>query len=465
MVIYLIFLLIFYQIYAIICRRYKCKGVIFLKSTHIIPSDQTINRSANSLFLYCFLAYAISYLGRQNFSACLPAMMSDEVLDQTWGGYISTAYMLFYGAGQLINGISGTRIKPHYMIGTGLLGAGCMNLLMGCISTPWLMVVIWSCNGLFHSMLWAPIIRIFTDRLPASKQYSAGVNIAPAIPVGTVLAYLMTGMMLKFTTWRWVFWVLGGVLVFMFLVWSIGHIFLRDYVRYMDEKCQAERAKPTSFDDEKQEQTTSKRQSLWGVLTSAGVLFVLPCIMCNGALKDAITAWVPTFFCEQFGMSESDSSLITVIVPVVSVSGAYVSTWLNKKFIRNEILTSSVMFGITGVCILGVVLCGHLTPILCAAFLAIGISSMWGASTMFLTMLPYHFAKLNLSSAITGFLNCFAYFSSAACTSVYGIVAAHSSWQTLTLVWLGLGIGGVLLCFFVGKMWGKRVLILDEGRV
>lgn len=430
-----------------------------MQKTIQTPTERSIDRSATTLFFYCFLAYAFSYLGRQNFSACMPAMIAEGIIDKAWGGYITTAYMLVYGAGQLINGMGGTRIKPQYMIGTGLAGAGAMNILMGFVTSPWLMMLVWGCNGLFQSMLWAPVIRIFTDRLPKHKQYAAGVNIAPSVSVGTVLAYLVPGILLRFTDWRVVFWVAGIVLWIVFLVWTVGHVCLSNYIRYMDEQCQLERNART----EEKATVDKHRASFWTVMITTGLLLVLPCLVCFGALKDAVVSWIPTFFTEQFAMSEYQASLITVAVPVVSVGGAYVSTWLNKRWIRNELWTSGAMFLIALPCMLGVVLCNGRSAVLCVAFLAVAIAAMWGANTMFLTMLPYHFARLGLSSAVTGFFNCFAFFAVAACTSLYGVVASEMGWQTLTLIWLGLSVCGGGFCLVAGKVWAKRSKMLDEG--
>ena len=149
-----------------------------------------VGQCATKLFLFCFLAYTCSYIGRKNFSACLPAMMEEGMLTKTVGGYITTAYMLCYGAGQMINGIIGSRIKPRFMIGTGLCGAGLCNLAMGLVPSPVYMPLIWALNGIFHSMLWAPIIRTFTDLLPAGRKEVAGTNISVSCSVGAILAFL-----------------------------------------------------------------------------------------------------------------------------------------------------------------------------------------------------------------------------------------------------------------------------------
>ena len=96
---------------------------------------------------------------------------------------------------------------------------------------------------------------------------------------------------------------------------------------------------------------------------------------------------------------------------------------------------------------------GLLTTIL----IAVAISSMWGANTMFLSMVPYRFANVGMASAVTGFLNCFAYFSSALCSSVYGIVAENSGWNTVVGLWIAMGGGGFLLCALGGKLWKTKL--------
>ena len=170
-------------------------------------SARRIGICATQLFLYCFLAYTCSYLGRKNFSACIPAMIEQEFITKTFAGTVNSAYMLVYGAGQMLNGIIGTKIKPRYMIGTGLCGAGLCNVAMGFAPSAGIMPLIWALNGLFHSMLWAPIIRTFTDLLPAGRKEKAGTNIAASCSIGAFLAFLIPGLILKFGSWRSVFYI------------------------------------------------------------------------------------------------------------------------------------------------------------------------------------------------------------------------------------------------------------------
>ena len=436
------------------------------------PDNQTgwsarrIGICATQLFLYCFLAYTCSYLGRKNFSACIPAMIEQEFITKTFAGTVNSAYMLVYGAGQMLNGIIGTKIKPRYMIGTGLCGAGLCNVAMGFAPSAGIMPLIWALNGLFHSMLWAPIIRTFTDLLPAGRKEKAGTNIAASCSIGAVLAFLIPGLILKFGSWRSVFYISGGVLLTCFLIWVIGNRFLSGYIRMMEETTARERAILLEKAEAAAAAENRKvKRSLPAILVASGLWAVLFGLVCNGALRDAVESWAPTFLKEQFGLDSSMANIITVIIPIISISGTYIANWMFLKLLKNELTTACIMFGIAALCVGGLFLCRDMNAILCAVFMAVAISAMWGANHMFLTVVPYHFAPLGVTAAVTGLLNSVIYFATALCAALYGILSDTLGWSVMILVWMGIGTAGTLCCLIFAGFWGKKRVALDEGRI
>ena len=429
--------------------------------------NRRVSQCATRLFLYCFLAYTCSYVGRKNFSACIPAMTADGFLSLSFGGTINSAYMLVYGAGQMLNGILGTRIKPRYMIATGLCGAGLCNLAMGLTPAASVMPLIWAANGLFHSMLWAPIIRTFTDLLPGSRREAAGTNIVAACSIGAVLAFQIPGFVLKHADWRVVFYVSGGILLAAFLVWVIGNRSLSSYIQMMEQACAAERqalrepvASHTS-DNPKAENTPS----LLRVFLASGLWVVLFGLIANGALRDAVESWAPSFLADQFQLDSSMAAIVSVIIPIVSITGTYFSNWLFEKKLKNELTTACVMFAIAAVCVGGLILCRPLGAVPCALLMAVSVSAMWGANHMFLTVIPYRFASLGFSAAVTGTLNSVIYFATALCSMLYGILADRVGWGILILIWLGIGIFGVIVCLAGSKLWERKRKELNAGRI
>ncbi len=421
--------------------------------------------SADSLFWLCFLSYTCSYLGRKNLSACLPAMIAEGLFDKTFAGYITTAYMLCYGVGQVVSGILAARIKPKYLIGTGLFGAGICNLAMSFVGNPSVYPLIWAFNGVFHSMLWAPIIRVFTDLLPGGKRERAGVNISAACSVGAVLAYLIPALVLQLTHWRVVFVVAGCVLLTACAVWAVGHGFLRAYIAYMEKLCLEERAAFRAAGAAASPTTALRKRSLIGVFAVSGLWLMLFSLICNGALRDAVESWAPTFLSEQFGLADSMAAFCSVLIPIFSLVGPYASEALHKRIIHNEIYTGGVLFALATACIVGIYLTRETSAILSALFMAVSVAAMFGTNHMFLTVVPYHFSPMGLSATISGILNSIIYLATALFSAAYGMIAEGLGWSTLILVWLLVGVGGILFSGLAGWLWGRKYPLLDEGRL
>lgn len=433
-------------------------------------TQQQIKRFAIQLFWYCFLAYVCSYIGRKNFSACLPEMIEEGFLTKTVGGYITTAYMLVYGTGQLVNGALGSRYKPVYMIGVGLFGAAGCNFLMGIMPSAMPMPIIWAANGLFHSMLWAPIIRVFTDQIPDEQRLSAGANIGASCSVGAILAFVIPAVMLKFYSWRCVFFVSSLILFLSFVIWVLGNHHLRKYLRLMDVVCTNERtrlfAQTSTAGDGVAESTKPRKYSLLSIMLATGIWVVFFALLCNGALRDGVESWAPTFFKEQFGISSSKAALMSVVIPIISISGTYTSNWLNNRYIKNELYTACLMFVIASVAVLACYFMRHTNVLICAVFVALSTAAMWGANHMFLTQLPYHFATYGLSAALTGLLNGFIYFSSALSSGLYGIIADRiGNWDVIIRIWFISGVAGIFFSYIAGKSWKKKRALTDEGKL
>jgi OPA family glycerol-3-phosphate transporter-like MFS transporter len=315
-------------------------------------------------------------------------------------------------------------------------------------------------------MLWAPIIRTFTDLLPAGRKEKAGTNIAASCSIGAVLAFLIPGLILKFGSWRSVFYISGGVLLTCFLIWVIGNRFLSGYIRMMEETTARERAILLEKAEAAAAAENRKvKRSLPAILVASGLWAVLFGLVCNGALRDAVESWAPTFLKEQFGLDSSMANIITVIIPIISISGTYIANWMFLKLLKNELTTACIMFGIAALCVGGLFLCRDMNAILCAVFMAVAISAMWGANHMFLTVVPYHFAPLGVTAAVTGLLNSIIYFATALCAALYGVLADSFGWSIMILIWMGIGLAGTFFCLLFARFWGKKRVALDEGRI
>lgn len=415
-------------------------------------SKNEIEKSVSRLFWLCWLAYSMSYIGRLNFSACMAAMMADGGLTKAYLGSVGTGFLACYGAGQLVNGVLGDKISPKFMVGIGLFGAGFANIWMGLNTVPALMFFIWCANGYFHSMLWSPIVRVLSEWLPRAHHSKAGTNISTTIPVGTILSYLLSSVVLTIAGWRVVFIVDGILLVAASLVWVGGIATLKDYIAKregirMPQETSAAGSAPLP--------NSAKTRHMPSLIIGTGLVFAVMAIMFNGILKDGVTLWVPTYITEFFSVTPQFSAAISIVMPVVSLGGAYAAVWANKKYYNNELTTAGVLFGVSAIAFICLFLVGRYNIVLAVSLIAVSLSSMLGVNSMLLTFIPFHFSKLGKAASVTGFLNACSYFASAVSSVTIGVIAEKSGWNITILSWLLVALLGMAICFIGKKYWGR----------
>ncbi len=402
---------------------------------------------AKRIFLLCLLAYSVSYIGRKGFSTSITEICSAIGMSKTFGGTISTGYLICYGSGQFISGILGDRISPKYMISIGLLGAGIANISMGLCSSTYLLLVFWCINGLFNSMLWAPIVKALSDWIPKENHEKAGTNISLTIPTGTIISYGISWFCLKYFNWRITFFVCGSCLIITSIIWYLG---IRANGKYINDI--TEYKTEYEYKSETKSNSVKSKVGLATCILSTGLIFTVIGILFNGIIKDGVTDWVPTYVTEFFGVSPSTASLSAIILPIVNLSGAYVAQFLEKK-IKNEMTTSAVLFGCCCVSIGCLFLFGKYSVILAVILIAISTSTMLGANNMFLTIIPMHFSSIGRSSSVSGFLNSCSYISAAISSFLIGYLAEHKGWNATIISWLIVAVLGASVCFIGAVFW------------
>lgn len=425
----------------------------FPPSALIIRMTKVVkNKNYSRLFLLCWFAYSMSYIGRLNFSVCIPAIAAQGFLTKAYLGTVGTGFLASYGAGQLLNGLLGDRISPKIMVGAGLLGAGIANMLMGLNTVPGLMIIIWCSNGLFQSMLWSPIIRALSEWLPKSRQARAGANISTAIPAGTITTYALSSFILSRGDWRRVFIIEGGLLIFASLVWFAGILAMRSFI-----------AGHEGLNDDEDDSRVaavlpaagSKTYSMPALLLGTGLAFAVGAILFNGILKDGVTLWVPTFLSEFFKVEPKISAALSTILPIVGLTGSYAAVWINNKYTKNEMSTAAVLFLVSMLAIGGLLLFGRLNVILSTVFIAISLASMLGVNAMLLTFIPLHFSRLGKVASITGFLNSCSYLASAVSGVTIGAIAEKSGWRITIVSWLIIASLGMIICLAGKTFWAR----------
>ena len=294
------------------------------------------SRDAQLLFLLCWFAYFTSYIGRLNYSSAMTAMIQEAVLTKSQAGFISMVYFFAYGIGQFCNGMLGDRFHPGKMIFVGLAIAAGANLCMGFVGGFGAMAVVWGINGYAQAMIWPPVIRIFAEMVSREQKMKFCVNIVSSQVVGTLASYLLAAVVMWLIGWRAVFGAAAICLCVMSVIWIIGFEKI--------EKCGKNPEEETADVDNAEStaaRTANTGKQAW---LGFGILMVLFPVIIHGMLKDGVTTWVPTYITETFLTSPAFSILVTTMLPIVNLTGAYLAQYLYQKCKKQETAAAVWLF-------------------------------------------------------------------------------------------------------------------------
>jgi len=419
--------------------------------------SETLSKRSRYMFFLCWFVYMINYVCRKNYSVCMTDLIGEGILSDTFAGTLLSGFFAVYGFGQLFNGYLGGLINPQYMIFTGLTGAGLCNMLLPLLRAwPTAMLIVWCLNGLFCSMIWAPVIRCFSDYMTEHDRTRYAVSLASTTPVGQILAYLIASLFLAVSGWRMVFLVCGLTNVTAAIIWICGLRRLKGYI-----------ADVTAFNQQQhaQRQTASgNRAPKMRTLTlflSTGVVFAVLSILCNGILKDGVTDWTPTFLSNTFKLSSSTVSLITIILPIINLAGAYAAHWVYRH-VKNEYTTIGIMFFVSAISLMMLTIVGKYHVVLAALLIAVSTSSMLGANNMLLTYIPLNYSGVGKASFLTGLLDASSYLAAAVSGTSIGFLSSHFGWTATMWSWVGIALLGMLLALLGSRPWARSRPWLQE---
>ncbi|MHA9740570.1 MFS transporter [Robinsoniella peoriensis] len=401
-------------------------------------------RMTTLLFVLCWIAYFTSYLGRLNYSSAMTVMIKETVLSKSQAGFISMTYFFAYGIGQLLNGFLGDKVNPRKMIFLGLSISGAANLIMGCFADFGIMAAVWCINGYAQAMIWPPIIRIFAEMLEEKTKLRFCINIISTQALGTLASYLLSAAVIYLNGWNGVFFAAAALLIAAALLWDIKFRKI--------EKYSIEFGIEDGTEDEIKSGSRKENQvPFLSLLTGSGILVILIPVIVHGVLKDGVTSWVPTYISETFLTSPALSILVTTVLPVINLTGAYAAQYLYRKWKKQETKTAACFFLAATVSLLCLWLFGSKSLLLTVILLSVITASMMAVNTIFVNLLPLRFERAGRVSTVSGFLNSMAYLGCAISTFTIGILVQNNGWENTILSWLGITFLALIMCILFGN--------------
>ena len=392
----------------------------------------TDRKKINSTILLFTLTYMVSYMTRINFGAVITAIVEQTGMTKTMLSAAVTGSAITYGLGQILCGYIGDKISPKRLVFIGLLITVSMNLLIPLCDNHVQMTAVWCVNGLAQACMWPPLVKLMVTLFSQTDYGRASTMVSWGSSFGTILIYLLSPLVIAVMGWRMLFRITALCGLAMAVLW----------VKLCREPVYASASR-------KQLPKEEKGNRLFSPL----MLAIMAAIVLQGALRDGVTTWMPSFVSETFRFSSEASILSGVCLPLFSILSFRVALWLYEKFPGNPVRCAGWIFGVGALAALMLTLfCGSspLASILCMALLT---GAMHGVNLMLICMVPPFFQRHGSISTVSGILNSCTYVGSALSTYGIALLSEQAGWQVTALVWFAIAAVGCVICAVCAKIW------------
>ncbi len=383
------------------------------------------------------LVYLACYFARNILSVVSPQMVENTGISVEYIGMLSTANMLLYAGGQLINGIVGDKMKAKYLVGGGLLFAGLCNVGIGLSDAPLAIFLFYSMGGFFLSTLYAPLVKLIAENTcpQHAEKCCLGLSFAAlfGVPVAGIVAF--------FFEWNNVFFI-GGIIL---IAIGIGFYVI---VHSMEEKGIIQyRVK------EKRQKSSGRVKVLF---ENAIIKFTLVSIL-TGIVRTSVAFWIPTYLSQYLGFTARISATIYTVMTAVQSVSPYVTNVIVYEYTlkRDMGRMLSLMFGLSTVSFTLMFLLDN--PFANVIFMTIAIMTANGASNTMWNVYCPSLHHTGMVSTVTGYLDFVSYLAAGIANQLFANAITQIGWGNLILIWaLLMGLGVVV------SMFGRRDGILRK---
>lgn len=404
-----------------------------------LQKNKTID-GTQLLGILCPIIYFGSYITRKNYAIVIAEIVAFEGIGEADAALADTLALISYGIGQIVSGILGDRFKPKTIITCGLTATTVINLCMALVPDPYLRAVLWCINGFAQSMLWPPLVRIMAATMKEDAYNKTCVNVSVAGIGGTVFVYLTASLIwIPYFTWKYVFFFSAFLCGIIDLLW----IFLAN---------KTPQPGPTI---RKKENISPENKLSKKALLSSGILLIAVAIIMQGALRDGVSTWVPSFMMDTFGVDSDNAILKSVLLPIAGMIFLKISQFVQRKFVSDEILAAAVIFIGGLVFSIALFFCYDKNEYISLLLAAIITGCMHGVNLFLVCVVPAKFEKYGIVSTMSGLINSLTYIGSALATEGFALTKQYAGWTVTIGSWLAIAAVGIACCLLAYKPWKR----------
>lgn len=387
----------------------------------------------------CTAVYFSSYISRINLAAVMVELIQSGFAEKQIAALALTLCSITYGAGQVLSGWMGDRFKPQNIILLGFLLTASMNLGVTFLKKPSLLPVLWAINGFAQACMWPPLLAILTTQLSQNEYNRACVWVNQGSAFGTIFVYACSPLLIRLGGFRTVFSFSGITALVMAFIWKAF------FERWF--------GKDTTHTTQAGSKEVTEAAAPFNRHAFILMALIMASIILQGALRDGVTNWMPTFVSENFGLDSSSAILTGVLLPIFQIPCTETAAWLFRKWLPNEVSAAGVIFTIGAASSVLLFLLMNHSVLFTTLLMALLVGCMHGVNFMLISMAPRQFRRFGYVSLISGVLNCSTYIGGALSTYSMVLLSESIGWKESCLFWAAIAAVGSVICLSIANRW------------
>ena len=326
--------------------------------------------------------------------------------------------------------------------------SGIINLIIPLLPVFEPIKYLWVVNGFSLSILWPTLIRLLAETLSKKYMAKASVIMGTTVAVGTFFVYGMSAAFATFTNFKASFYTAAAVLVVVAAVWIL---FVSKTVEPLKDN-KDETPTPVASGSLDASVKTVDKKTIYLVVCVLAV-----CGVATNLIKDGLGTWVPSILKKMYGLDNSLSIILTLVLPIVCIFGNAFAVSVHKR-LNDFVYQCALMFLISGA-VIGVVIGGFSLNSFVLTLIGFAVVSLLVSScnSLITSIFPLFMKGKVNSGLIAGVLNGFCYLGSTLSTYVLGRIADNHGW--MTVFWVLLFVCGAVVALAVVYMTVRKFVI------
>lgn len=295
------------------------------------------------------VGYAGYYICRSNLSVATPLLLEDSSLvgvDKASLGTVSSAAVLAYAIGKVINGIATDFLSPRTVFILAMVLSLGATIVFGFGTGVGVFVAIWCFNRFVQSAGWGAALKVCGTWFDSTQYGRAAAVLCMSYLFGDVLARLLLGQCIKGgMSWRGLFFASAGILSAI----CVGcFLTLRD--RPEANLGVVSSCAGNERNEGKQLAQASLRATLLPLLRSPGFVVLAALSLGLTMLRETFNFWSPTYLREVGGLSNADAATWSSIFPLFGGISALAAGWLSDRLAngRRGFVMAAMLFPLVG---------------------------------------------------------------------------------------------------------------------